>query len=173
MAATVEIRQFLPDDVASYRQIRLRSLQTDPDAFLAQASEFEQRPDSQIAMRLRRSYELKDNIIVGAFSAGEPVAMSSLYYRPPPKRQHIAFVYAVYVEPEWRGLGIGGRLLDRIIAQARRSETIEQLQLTVNSDNQAAVALYLSRGFRRYGREPQAVSWQGRYFDHDLMHLPL
>ena len=65
----------------------------------------------------------------------------------------------VAVHPDARGLGIGARLLDEALAEARRREA-EVVFLEVRESNDAARRLYESRGFvevgrrRRYYRRP-------------------
>jgi RimJ/RimL family protein N-acetyltransferase len=48
-----------------------------------------------------------------------------------------------------------------------------QLQATVASINTAARALYLEFGFRPYGFEPRALRVGARYYDQELLLLPL
>lgn len=55
------------------------------------------------------------------------------------------------VLPAHRGRGIGGALLDAVIAQAARSG-VDRLSLSVEHGNRAA-ALYASRGFVKVGQE--------------------
>ncbi len=50
------------------------------------------------------------------------------------------------VHPDFQGLGIGSRLLDRVIADARAAN-IESLFLEVRTSNERARRLYLRRGF--------------------------
>lgn len=52
--------------------------------------------------------------------------------------------------PEWRGRGIGRRLLEATLAQARRSG-FKRIELDVYADNQRAIALYEKAGFVREG----------------------
>ncbi|MFE5794851.1 GNAT family N-acetyltransferase [Streptomyces sp. NPDC056503] len=55
------------------------------------------------------------------------------------------------VLPEHRGRGIGGALLDAVVAMAARSG-VDRLSLSVEDGNHAA-GLYASRGFVTVGRE--------------------
>lgn len=55
------------------------------------------------------------------------------------------------VASEARGIGIGGRLLDVAISAAREAGC-DTMHLEVRESNQAARALYASRGFERVGR---------------------
>ena len=52
--------------------------------------------------------------------------------------------------PEWRGRGVGRRLLEATLAQARRSG-FKRIELDVHADNPRAIALYEKAGFVREG----------------------
>ena len=57
-----------------------------------------------------------------------------------------AEVYRVAVDPEKRGKGIGGRILDRFLQDVKEGGA-EQALLEVRVSNEAGIALYNSRGF--------------------------
>lgn len=57
----------------------------------------------------------------------------------------------IAVRPEWRGHGVGARLLDHTILGARE-QGVERLFLEVRESNVAAQGLYASRGFQQVGR---------------------
>lgn len=48
--------------------------------------------------------------------------------------------------PEWRGRGVGRRLLEATLAMARRAG-FKRIELDVHADNQRAIALYEKAGF--------------------------
>ena len=52
--------------------------------------------------------------------------------------------------PEWRGRGVGRRLLEATLAQARRSG-FKRIELDVHADNSRAIAFYEKVGFVREG----------------------
>ncbi len=56
----------------------------------------------------------------------------------------------VAVDPESRGRGLGGRLLDALLEGAAR-EGLERVFLEVRASNEAALRLYRSRSFDRVG----------------------
>ena len=64
----------------------------------------------------------------------------------------LCHVGAVFVSPERWGEGIGGRLVDAVLAEAR-SRGYDRAQLWTHADNARAQKLYENRGFRRTGRE--------------------
>lgn len=54
------------------------------------------------------------------------------------------------VAPDFRRRGIGGELLDNLLGAAQESG-VRAIFLEVRPSNQAAIALYLDRGFRQVG----------------------
>ena len=64
-----------------------------------------------------------------------------------------AEIITLAVRPEARRRGLGGRLLDRVMDRAR-GQGVARLFLEVAHDNDAALALYASRGFEPAGRRP-------------------
>lgn len=60
-----------------------------------------------------------------------------------------AEVHTIGVDPEVQGTGIGGALLDALLARA--DELDAPVFLEVRTDNERALALYAARGFARIG----------------------
>ena len=77
----------------------------------------------------------------------------------------------MFVSSNFRGHGIGRKLVDEVIKKARSLGSIEQINLTVIADNDNAKKLYTSSGFETFGRERNAIKWKGNYFDEEQMSL--
>jgi ribosomal protein S18 acetylase RimI-like enzyme len=86
-----------------------------------------------------------------------------------PKTAHKGNVYGMFVEPEIQGRGLGKSLLLELIRKAKNCNGLEQINLTVVSNNEPAKKLYKSIGFQVYGVEKNALKFSGEYFDEDLM----
>ena len=69
------------------------------------------------------------------------------------KARHRADLSLTVLKSYW-GLGIGSELLKACIDCARKAK-YTQLELSVISDNQAAISLYKKFGFIEYGRNPK------------------
>lgn len=72
---------------------------------------------------------------------------------------------------EW-GLGIGSKLLERVIQHAKEHQ-IEIIELEVRSDNERAIHLYEKYGFVKIGVYPGFFKMDGQYISFDLMNLYL
>lgn len=62
----------------------------------------------------------------------------------------LARLYSFAVDPDWRGRGVGRRLLEAA-EQAARAHDCLYLRLEVRRDNAAAITLYKSVGYREFG----------------------
>ena len=62
-------------------------------------------------------------------------------------------IQTLAVVHEFRGRGVGGKLLDGLLERARHDQLLEVF-LEVRADNEVAQELYLSRGFREIARRP-------------------
>lgn len=82
-------------------------------------------------------------------------------------------VLGITVAQEWRGRGIGHKLLDHAIRWARRSGVITRIELHVFARNEGAIRLYQAFGFVTEGRRRGAVSRDGEYIDDLIMGLIL
>jgi ribosomal protein S18 acetylase RimI-like enzyme len=156
-----QIRPLTPADTSFYRDIRLEGLKQDPAAF---SSSFE----CEAAMPLSWFEEriVKGNIL-GAFAADELVAVAGYWPQEGAKVKHRAALWGMYVRPAARNSGLGRRLVEAVVNHA--SGRVEQLLLSVVSENEAARRLYQKLGFSEYGREMKALKLGGRYLDEILM----
>ena len=69
----------------------------------------------------------------------------------------------------WRQ-GIGSALMKRLISFAEESG-FEQIELTVESKNQRALALYHKNGFIVYGTRPHGMKYPDGSYDNDYLMI--
>ncbi len=80
--------------------------------------------------------------------------------------------FAMSVAENWRGRGIGKKLLLHFIDWVQIHEVLERIELHVHSDNKAAIALYQAVGFEQEGVRKDAVRYEdGRIVDDHIMAL--
>lgn len=163
----MEIRRLTPQDAEIYFKIRLEALQTHPEAF---ASSYEEEK-KQTADKYRERFQGENSFTFGAFVESKLVGVITLLTEKTLKLRHRATIVAMFVTPELRGKGIAKKLMNEAINLAKNLEGIEQIHLTVVSQNSSAVRLYSSLGFEKYGTEKRALKIGKDYFDEDFMVL--
>jgi ribosomal protein S18 acetylase RimI-like enzyme len=165
----MEIRILDSQDAEIYRELRLKSLKENPEAFLTTYEIEKDKPIEQ----LRRNLIASDHrFTLGAFINGGLIGIVTFVRESNPKIVHKGNIYAMYVTPEFREKGIGKSLVQELINKAKHCEGLEQINLTVISNN-AAKRLYETIGFVTYGTEQNALKDGYQYFDENLMVLRL
>ena len=86
---------------------------------------------------------------------------------PVPANAHVLHVNALAVSPAARGHGVGGRLIDAGIAEARR-RGVAKLGLRALSTNGRAIALYERAGFVEEGRLHEEIRLPDGTFADDV-----
>lgn len=165
----MEIRILDSNDAADYRKIRLEALQGNPEAFSSSYEEEVEFPIERTASRL----DDISSYCFGAFKDNALVGVVSLVLEARHKIKHRANIFAMYVAPDFRKLGVGRKLMIAAIERAQNVDGIEQIYLTVNASNKPAKKLYVSLGFQTYGIDKRALRIGDQYFDEELMVLML
>lgn len=130
----VSARRAGPDDWETWRDLRLRSLAADPDAFgstLAREQAFDEATWRSRASGLS---------VLGAFE-GTPAALGGGFEFRPGYVQ----VVAMWTDPAYRGLGLAAAVLDLVVRAARADG--HRVVLEVARGNDAARAVYERYGF--------------------------
>ncbi len=167
----MEIRVLNEADAPLYQELRLSALKTNPEAF---GSTYEREVKFTLETVIERLTPTKDKFVLGAFDdTGSLMGIVTFMRETGIKTAHKGNVYGMYVGPESRNRGVGKALMLELIKMARGYEALEQINLTVVSDNESAKKLYTSLGFETYGVERNALKYDGQYFDEDFMVLNL
>jgi len=88
-------------------------------------------------------------------------------YNARPAYQYVAD-FSIYIERGWRGKGVGRRLLEHLIEQARHLG-YHKLMLSTFPFNATGVALYERLGFTRVGVLHEMGQLDGRWVDTLIM----
>jgi RimJ/RimL family protein N-acetyltransferase len=79
----------------------------------------------------------------------------------------------VFVEPAYRGNGLGRAVVTAAIDLARSWPGVDYVDLGASERAPEAQCLYENLGFRAWGREPEATEIGGRRYDEIHMTLRL
>lgn len=82
-------------------------------------------------------------------------------------------ILSISVAREWRGRGVGKKLMARAIEWARGTGIVTRIELRVFVRNEVARHLYESFGFEVEGCCRRAIYRDGVYFDNLVMALLL
>jgi len=93
-------------------------------------------------------------------------------WKPRPAYRHTV-EDSVYVAPDAVGCGVGGRLLDALLADCTRAGVREVIAVIVDADGPASLALHRSRGFVDAGRLTAVGFKHGRWLDIVLLQRSL
>jgi ribosomal protein S18 acetylase RimI-like enzyme len=159
----MNIRRLLASDADRFQALRLQALRDSPSAF---SSSYEEEFDTSPAAVAQI---LTYRIVLGAFIRDELVGMIGVGRESMRKTRHKGFIRAMYVAPEQRGAGLAKRLMTEALAVLEAMDGVRQVTLSVTSTNAAALALYVSMGFRPFGREPDSLLIDGVMYEDTHM----
>ena len=162
------VRILIPANAEAYRSLRLHALHEQPPAF---GSLPELEPNLvETAARLAES---DDRCFFGAFHGEQLIGIVRLSRYSAANEKHRAYLAGLYVLPPFRHQGFGRTLILEALSRAANALGVKRLNLTVVTQQEAAIRLYQSFGFRIYGTELETFSKDGQFYDEHLMTLEL
>lgn len=164
------MRRLGPDDAAQMHALRREALVANPFAFGSAPADDRFRTLEAATAALGPA---DDHAIYGAFVDERLVGMAGIMREARAKSRHMANIWGMYVAPDDRGRGVGRELLDAVVAHARGWPGVVMVELSATEAAEAALRMYVSAGFRAWGREPRSLYWEGRYVDQTFMTLDL
>lgn len=158
-----------PSDAERYVALRRRMLMEAPWAF---SSTLEDDLGLDVNF-LRTALSEAENAIlaVEAPESGTLVAAAGTVRDKKPKFSHRAKLWGVFVEPRYRGQGLGRAVVTAALEVARRWDGIAFVDLGVSANSPEAHSLYKRLGFVEWGREPEATVVNGQRYDEIHMSL--
>jgi RimJ/RimL family protein N-acetyltransferase len=168
---TVEIREARPEDAAAIIAY-LRRVFAEPSInLITEADEFSLTVEME--SRFIRDMARADNSLFLVAEAGDRI-VGQLTLEGAKRRnvRHTA-VLGITVAREWRGQGVGRRLIERSIEWARESGIVTRIELHVFTRNEGAIRLYQRCGFQIEGTRRRSVRRDGEYLDDLVMALLL
>jgi RimJ/RimL family protein N-acetyltransferase len=163
-----QVRLLTSSDAQGYHGVRLQALQEKPPAFGSIPTD---EPNlSETAERLVAS---DDRCFFGAFQDQKLVGIVRLSRYESLNEKHRAYLGGLYVLPSFRRYGCGRALVEQALIRAAKLPGIRRINLTVVTQQKAAIHLYQSLGFQIYGTELETFSRDGNFYDEHLMTLNL
>ena len=170
----MQTRILTTSDAGAYRQLRLRSFQEAPFAFSESYEDEVQRPEADFLEEVRPVGEPPEQFILGVFTEEELVGFVKFRRDLRSKARHKAMVHAMYVDPAFRNLGLGRKLMVEVIDRSQQMPGMEQIHLWVLHASTSASDFYASLGFLRQGPMVlKDLKFQDQYIDAEYMVLYL
>lgn len=165
----IEFRKLGPEDASDYYQLRLEGLKNYPEAF---ASSYEEEMNRSVE-DVKKNIEKTEKFTAGAYYGGELVGIGTFFQHTKKKMKHKGEIVGVYVSRHVQRNGIGFKMLEYLVEEARKFEDLEQIMLTVMTENRSAIRSYEKLGFESYGVEERSLKIDEQYYDEMLMKLHL
>jgi ribosomal protein S18 acetylase RimI-like enzyme len=164
MEKNIMIREIKSDEKERYDHFFMKGLILDEEKFRIAPNDVIGEPFP--------TKNTSDSFTIGSYVDNELAGIVS-FEREGSNREkirHKGTLFRMYVATNFRGHGIAKKLIEELL-QRVKSIDIEQINLTVISNNTNAKTLYEKFGFIAYSSEPNAVKWKNKYFTEDSMKL--
>lgn len=157
------------DDYEIYQTLRLQALLINPEAFESTYDIEVSYSQETVAAHLSPTDQ---RFILGAFNDENIlVGIVTFSREEDPKTSHKGHALSLYVAKQGRKQGFGKLLITELISKLKKLEGLEQINLTVASENLPAKKLYQSLGFETYGIEKKSFKFKEKYYDVDFMAI--
>jgi ribosomal protein S18 acetylase RimI-like enzyme len=161
----MEIVGLRPDLWEKYKEIRLKGLREDPQAFGRSYDEEVIFPKEKWIERSGNPYNFM------AMENDIPLGTAGVFFVDE-AREKVANIVGVFVAKEARGKNIGSLLIGAVLNKLRQEKEIQKVRLSVNKDQEAAIGLYRKFGFEVVGEETGKLG-DGQEHTEYLMELKL
>jgi ribosomal protein S18 acetylase RimI-like enzyme len=168
--SSIRIRRFTSREWPAYRALRLRSLADAPNAFGSSLKAEEAWAHELWMARLTAAEVSGRDCPLVAETEADGAMLGLVWAKCDAEDAGIVNLFQMWVAPEMRGRGAASALLDEAVAWAR-SIGARLVRLGVVVDNQAALQLYIRKGFRKVA-EPEPIR-PGSALLEQTMHLQL
>jgi GNAT superfamily N-acetyltransferase len=153
------------NDVDSFVAIRKAMLAGAPQAYTA---DVESDPGCD-STHLRQRLTADGFALVGAFRGDRLIGAAGLNRETRSKLRHRATLWGVWVDPEFRGKGVGEAIVRRCLELARAWPGLMSVSLSACITQTAAIRLYKRMGFEAWGVEPEMMRVNGSL--HHEVHM--
>jgi ribosomal protein S18 acetylase RimI-like enzyme len=164
----IAIRPAVAADAVALRDLRLEGLANHPLAFAADYERTKAEPAELWAERMCDYAASNKGVICVAATNDRLIGMNGLGCEKWPKTRHSGVLWGVYVQKEWRGLGVAEGLLNECIAWGQ-AHGLAIVKLGVVTTNVPAIRCYARCGFTVYGIDPKVIYYKNAFHDELLM----
>jgi ribosomal protein S18 acetylase RimI-like enzyme len=154
-------------DWFSYRDFRLEALQTEPQAFGSSYNDQVNRKNEEWQHNLKRYIQGNGNWMFFATQGLNLIGMMGAFQTDADRKNNTAQIIAVYVKREFRGKGVGKKLMKALLEELAKAK-IKKVKLSVNVEQVAAVKLYENFGFKVVSKEDQILGDGQKHTEYNM-----
>lgn len=170
----ITFRRLDESDVFLYREFILTGCRETPlDVGLTEKEWGAKNTYKALEAQFRQHDNNPGRFILGAYDGNKLVGTLGFTRNEPIMTRHIAWIWGVQVDSQYRNQGIAKSLFKEMLISSCKCEGLEQIRLKVRSDNETAIKVYQSIGFQFIAKEPEVLKWGDRYIDQFWMMMSL
>ena len=166
----MEITKLTGTEWQEYRNLRLRALKEDPQAFGTNYKTSLEYTEEEWKRRLDNASKGETNWLLFAKDNDKLVGMVGAYLEKEVK--DTATIISVYVPNEERGKGISKKLMEHLLNELSHKTFLKKVKLTVNKNQASAVGLYKKFGFLETGTQRFKMG-DGKFATESIMEREL
>jgi RimJ/RimL family protein N-acetyltransferase len=161
----ITIEKFIEDRWQDYRDLRLESLKNEPIAFSSSYEEEQLTPENIWRERIKNIWFVIED--------DKPIGLAGIFRNNRLKTNHVCEMFGVYVRKEYRGKGVGKRLIETVLTEIQNLKGIKIINVGVNPTQKAAKHLYNQYGFKTVAHFKNWMCVNGKFYDALIMEKHL
>ena len=164
----IEIVVLQPSQWQEYRDLRLKALKEEPQAYVAKYEENVILPDDFWIKRLEEASAEQTQWLLFAKQGNNLVGIVGGFIK---EEKNTVLIISLYVTKEMRGQGVAKKLMSQLITKIKLNKLINKLEVGVNPEQTGALHLYRSLGFKivKQGKEILGDGKEHESYDMELL----
>lgn len=154
---SILIKRLTREDWQIFKELRVQMLTEEPQAYTTTLSQVLAYTDEEWKKRTAG----ERTAVLVLFVNGKPAGMNGFYYDDKGE----LMIWGMFVKKEFRGKGLGKRLMDGIEKEIQKDDTVKKINICVKSCQIPAWELYKKQGFKEVARDKDQKNENGDVYD--------
>jgi len=141
-------------------------------AFLSIQKKITLGEEKAFVSKMIKDMKESKRVYIVAEAGGRIIASASVVREEGHAISHVG-TFGIAVAKKYRGMGIGRKIAEAVLSEAKKKMGIEIAKMSVVAVNAPAIKLYERLGFRKFGSLPGGYKHFGKKLDFDYMYKKL